>query len=60
MLSIKLLYEIFFMTKEETFFSNNAAVSKKFFMENQEKLNYQRKLIGDIERKHKEWSKEHK
>tara|TARA_Y100000589_G_C26715535_1_gene451604 strand:+ start:253 stop:396 length:144 start_codon:yes stop_codon:yes gene_type:complete len=45
------------MVNEETFFSNKTAVSKKYFKENSEKLNYQRKLIRDIEKKHKEWSK---
>ena len=45
------------MNSKEKFFSNNEVVSKKFFKENSEKLNYQRKLIRDIEKKHKEWSK---
>ena len=45
------------MNSKDKFFSNNHAVSKKYFNENFEKLNYQRKLIRDIEKKHKEWSK---
>tara|TARA_B100000965_G_C19573900_1_gene750426 strand:- start:719 stop:865 length:147 start_codon:yes stop_codon:yes gene_type:complete len=45
------------MIHKEEFFSNNVAVSKKNFNQNAEKLNYQRKLIKDIEKKHKEWAK---
>ncbi len=45
------------MNSKEKFFSDNAAISKEAFIENSEKLNYQRKLIRDIEKKHKEWSK---
>ena len=44
------------MNSVEKFFSNNVAVSKKEYKENSEKLNYQKKLIKDIEKKHKEWS----
>jgi len=45
------------MSTKEKFFSNNVAVSKEGFNQNSEKLNYQRKLIKDIEKKHKEWAK---
>ena len=45
------------MESKEKFFSNNFAVTKKNFNHNSEKLNYQRKLIKDIEEKHKEWAK---
>jgi len=45
------------MNSKEKFFSVNNAVTKKEFKENFQKLNYQRKLISDIENKHKEWSK---
>ncbi len=45
------------MESKEKFFSNNVAVTKKNFNHNSEKLNYQRKLIKDIEEKHKEWAK---
>ena len=45
------------MDSKEKFFSSNVAIAKKYFIENIEKLNYQRKLIRDIEKKHKEWSK---
>ena len=45
------------MESKENFFSNNVAVTKKNFNHNAEKLNYQRKLIKDIEKKHKEWAK---
>ncbi len=45
------------MNSKEDFFSVNNAVTKKEFKANFQKLNYQRKLISDIENKHKEWSK---
>tara|TARA_B100000214_G_C23691542_1_gene501079 strand:+ start:333 stop:491 length:159 start_codon:yes stop_codon:yes gene_type:complete len=45
------------MNSKEEFFSVNNAVSKEEFKANCQKLNYQRKLISDIENKHKEWSK---
>ena len=45
------------MNSKEKFFSINNAVSRKEFKENLQKLNYQRKSISDIEKKHKEWSK---
>tara|TARA_B100000214_G_scaffold346432_1_gene297047 strand:+ start:72 stop:218 length:147 start_codon:yes stop_codon:yes gene_type:complete len=45
------------MNIKEKFYSNNIAVSKEDFNQNYEKLNYQRKLIKDIEKKHKEWAK---
>ena len=45
------------MTSTEKFFSNEVAISKKDFKENLQKLTYQRKSIRDIEKKHKEWSK---
>ena len=44
------------MDSKVKFFSKNAAISKKDFNENYDKLNYQRKLIRDIEQKHKEWA----
>ncbi len=44
------------MDSKGKFFSNNVAISKKDFHENCDKLNYQRKLILDIEKKHKEWA----
>ena len=45
------------MDSKAKFFSTNAVISKKDFNENYDKLNYQRKLIRDIEKKHKEWAK---
>mgnify|MGYP001220831996 CR=1 FL=1 len=45
------------MNSKEEFFSVNTAVPKQEFKANLQKLNYQRKLISDIENKHKEWSK---
>ncbi len=44
------------MDPKEKFFSKDVAISKKDFNENCDKLNYQRKLIRDIEKKHKEWA----
>ncbi len=44
------------MDSKVKFFSKNEAISKKDFNENYDKLNYQRKLIRDIEKKHKEWA----
>ena len=44
------------MDSKAKFFSKNVAISKKDFNENCDKLNYQRKLIVDIEKKHKEWA----
>ena len=44
------------MDSKVKFFSKNVEISKKDFNENCAKLNYQRKLIGDIEKKHKEWA----
>ena len=44
------------MDSKVKFFSKNIAISKKDFNENCDKLNYQRKLIVDIEKKHKEWA----
>ncbi len=44
------------MDSKVKFFSKNVAISKKDFNENCDKLNYQRKLIRDIEKKHKEWA----
>ena len=45
------------MNSKEKFFSNKDAVTKKYFIENHEKLTYQKKLISDMDRKHKEWAK---
>ena len=44
------------MDSKVKFFSKNEAISKKDFNRNCDKLNYQRKLITDIEKKHKEWA----
>ena len=44
------------MYPKDQFFSDNVAVKKKLFAQNYDKLNYQKKLIKDIEKKHKEWS----
>ena len=46
------------MDSKVKFFSKNVAISKKDFNENCDKLNYQRKLIRDIEKKHKDWANE--
>ena len=44
------------MDSKVKFFSKSVAISKKDFNGNCDKLNYQRKLIGDIEQKHKDWA----
>ena len=44
------------MESKVKFFSKNIAISKKDFNENCDKLNDRRKLIRDIEKKHKEWA----
>ena len=39
------------------FFSNEMIITKKSLKENQLKYIYQKKLISDLDNKHKEWSK---
>ena len=39
------------------FFSKEMIITKKSLNENQLKLNYQKRLISDLDYKHKEWSK---
>ena len=39
------------------FFSKEMIITKKTLNENQLKLNYQKRLISDLDYKHKEWSK---
>ena len=39
------------------FFSKEMIITKKSLNENQLKLSYQKKLILDLDYKHKEWSK---
>ena len=39
------------------FFSKEMIISKKSLNENQLKFTYQKKLISDLDKKHKEWSK---
>ena len=39
------------------FFSKEMIITKKSLNENQLKFNYQKKLISDLDNKHKEWSK---
>ena len=39
------------------FFSNEMIITKKILNENQLKYTYQKKLISDLDHKHKEWSK---
>ena len=55
----------FFMDRKEKvnnpetpdFFSNEMIITKKSLNENQLKYTYQKKLISDLDYKHKEWSK---
>ena len=39
------------------FFSKEMIITKKLLNENQLKFTYQKKLISDLDNKHKEWSK---
>jgi len=39
------------------FYSNEMIITKKILNENQLKYTYQKKLISDLDFKHKEWSK---
>ena len=39
------------------FFSKEMIITKKLLNENQLKLTYQKRLISDLDYKHKEWSK---
>ena len=39
------------------FFSKEMIITKKSLYENQLKLTYQKRLISDLDYKHKEWSK---
>ena len=39
------------------FYSNEMIITKKSLNENQLKYTYQKKLISDLDYKHKEWSK---
>ena len=39
------------------FFSKEMIITKKSLNENQLKFTYQKKLISDLDYKHKEWSK---
>ena len=39
------------------FFSKEMLITKKSLIENQLKFTYQKKLISDLDYKHKEWSK---
>ena len=39
------------------FFSKEMLITKKSLNENQLKFTYQKQLISDLDKKHKEWSK---
>ena len=44
-------------SKTPNFFSHEMIVTKKSLNENQLKYTYQKKLISELDNKHKEWSK---
>ena len=44
-------------SKTPDFFSKEMIITKKSLNENQLKFTYQKKLISDLDYKHKEWSK---
>ena len=45
------------INKTPNFYSNEMIITKKILNENQLKYTYQKKLISDLDHKHKEWSK---
>ena len=47
----------FYSSATHNFFSNEMIISKKSLNENQLKYIYQKRLISDLDFKHKEWSK---
>ena len=44
-------------SKTLDFFSKEMIITEKLLNENHLKLNYQKRLISDLDYKHKEWSK---
>ena len=44
-------------SKTPDFFSKEMVITKKSLNEHQLKLTYQKRLISDLDYKHKEWSK---
>ena len=49
--------KLFCSSNNENFYSNEMILSKKSLNENQLKYTYQKRLISDLDSKHKEWSK---
>jgi len=49
--------KIFSSSNTPDFFSKEMIITKKSLIENQLKFTYQKKLISDLDYKHKEWSK---
>ena len=49
--------KIFISSNTSDFFSKEMIITKKSLNENQLKFTYQKKLISDLDYKHKEWSK---
>ena len=47
----------FVISTTPNFYSNEMIITKKSLIENQLKYTYQKKLISDLDYKHKEWSK---
>jgi len=45
-------------SKNSKFYSDEMFISKKFLIEHHLKLTYQRRLISNLDLKHKNWSKE--
>ena len=39
------------------FYSNDICITKKYLIQHQLKLTYQKQLISNLDLKHKEWSK---
>ena len=49
--------KIFSSSNTPVFFSKEMIITKKSLYENQLKFTYQKRLISDLDYKHKEWSK---
>ena len=49
--------EKFYNANRQSFYSNEMIITEKILNENHLKYTYQKKLISDLDYKHKQWSK---